>query len=85
MKRRNEFLRAQKREYTIIKVFLELIVIFLIITISIALYDMYINIEVDKDLYTVGKVAKEIESNDANDISSTLEKVSKSVVRNFKN
>ena len=66
---------------------LQLLLIFTIATMSIVLYDMYINIDVDveKETYTAEKTSKEISIQNTQDVSTMLEKVSKSVVRNFKN
>ena len=50
---------------------------------SIVLYDMYINIDTEKEIYTAEKTAKEVSTKNTDDVSKMLEKVSKSVVRNF--
>ena len=62
----------------------EAIFIFVIATASIVLYDMYINIDVvEYDSYVSDKTAREVNTENTNDISDTLENVSKSVVRNI--
>lgn len=62
----------------------EAIFIFVVATSAIILYDMYINIDVDKyDTYTTEKVAKEVnieEDTKSQEISEVLEEVSMSVV-----
>lgn len=65
----------------------EAILIFAVATVSIALYDMYIKIEVTPyDNYTAEKTKSEVSSNeDKEDVSNILENVSKSIVRNIKN
>lgn len=60
---------------------IETILIFAVATISIALYDIYINIEVsDVDSYVAEKISKETIKNEDEDISEILENVSKSIV-----
>lgn len=68
------------REHRIFKFFIKIIEVFIIATISIALYDMYSNINVENlpsiDTEILAAQGKEEEE----DISTTLEKVSKTVV-----
>ena len=52
---------------------------------SIVLYDMYINIDVYEDMYTVEKVSQEASTKVSKDISLVLEEISKSVVRDIEN
>lgn len=59
--------------------------IFSIATVSIVLYDMYINIEIEEETYTPKKVSQEISAENTEDVSTMLENISKSVVRNIKN
>lgn len=62
----------------------EIVFVFVIATVSIILYDMYINIDVDDTkTYVAEKTAKEVTAEDTNDISEVLENASKSVVRNI--
>lgn len=69
----------------------EAIFIFVVATAAIILYDMYINIDVEKyDNYVVEKTTKEVSLNNSNsavddNISEMLENASRSVVRNIKN
>lgn len=60
-----------------------MIIVFIIATSSIVLYDMYINIEVENEGYLTEKVSREISTKNTRDISTMLEEVSKSVVRNI--
>ena len=76
--------RGGRKKYIILQVIIELIFIFMIATLSIVLYDMYINIEVDEEEYTPKKISQEVNAKEiVNDISTVLDEVSKSVVRNF--
>lgn len=79
--------KKEKKNHILTKIMLQLLLIFTIATMSIVLYDMYINIDVDveKETYTAEKTSKEISIQNTQDVSTMLEKVSKSVVRNFKN
>ena len=70
----------KEKNHLFIKILLELIIVFIIATMAIVLYDMYINIEVEDNSYVVEKISKEIDTNDDEDISIILEKVAKSVV-----
>ncbi len=82
MKRYKE---KEKKNHILGKFITQIIMIFVIATISIVLYDTYIDIEIEDESYTVEKVAKEINAESTEDISTMLETVSKSVVRNIKN
>ena len=77
--------KKEKKNHILTKIMLQILVIFTIATMSIVLYDMYINIDVEKETYTAEKTSKEISIPNTQDVSTMLEKVSKSVVRNFKN
>ena len=68
------------KKHIFIKLVLELIIVFIIATIAIVLYDMYINIEIENNSYIAKKVSQEISTEDTEDISTVLEEVSKSVV-----
>ena len=50
----------KKNNHILTKILGKLILIFTIATISIVLYDMYINIEVDEEDYTADKISKEV-------------------------
>lgn len=64
----------------------ELILIFAVATISIILYDIYINVDVvQEENYETTKTLKEVNIDNESDISEILENTSKSVVRNIKN
>lgn len=76
----------KKKTHTLTWLIGETLLIFTVATISIVLYDMYINIDVDKEMkYETQRVAKEVNAEDTQDISTILENASKSVVRNIKN
>ena len=51
--------KEKKNNHILLKVLGKLFLIFIIATISIVLYDMYINIEVEEETYTADKVSKE--------------------------
>ena len=72
--------KEKNNNHLFIKLILELIIVFIIATMAIVLYDMYINIEVQDNSYTVEKIAKEISADNTEDISQMLEDVCKSVV-----
>ena len=76
-----------KKNNKLIDAIEELILIFVVATISIVLYDIYINTDTaSQQSYETLKTAKEIETeNTGEDISEILENTSKSVVRNIKN
>lgn len=78
--------KKEKKQNTISLIFDEILLIFVIATISIILYDMYINIDVENyETYAKEEKIQEVSSENTSDISSVLEKSSKSVVRNIKN
>lgn len=77
--------KREKKNHIFVKIFAEIALIFAVSTMSIVLYDMYINIDVYQQDYTVEKVSQETSAENTKDVSSMLEEVSKSVVRNFKN
>ena len=77
--------KKEKKNHILTKIMLQILLIFTIATMSIVLYDIYINIDVEKETYTAEKTSKEISIPNTQDVSTMLEKVSKSVVRNFKN
>ena len=76
----------ERKNHLLSKIMGKVLLIFIISTMSIVLYDMYINIEVEEDSYSVDRISKEtnIESvkNEEN-VSQMLENVSDSVVRNI--
>lgn len=80
-----DYIKKQKKNYTISKMILGILIIFMIATFSIVLYDMYINIEIEDESYTPKKVSQEISTENTEDTSTMLENISKSVVRNIKN
>ena len=77
--------KKEKKNHVISKLILQALIIFAIATASIVLYDMYINIDVEEESYIAEKVSKEISIKNTEDVSTMLENVSKSVVRNIKN
>ena len=77
--------KREKKNHIFVKIFAEITLIFAISTMSIVLYDMYINIDVYEDMYTVEKVSQEASTKVSKDISLVLEEISKSVVRDIKN
>ena len=77
--------KREKKNHIFIKIFGMLMLIFLVATSSIVLYDLYENIEIE-DEYSASKISKEISvAENEKDISKILKEVSKSVVRNIKN
>ena len=72
--------KEKNKNHLFIKLILELLIVFIIATMAIVLYDMYINIEIEDNSYNVEKVSKDINTKDAEDISIILENVAKSVV-----
>lgn len=80
-----KYKRENKRKHILSKLIFQTLGIFVIATISIVLYDMYININVENELYETEKISQEISTENTEDISTMLENVSKSVVRYFKN
>lgn len=85
MKDLKDYVIRESKSHLLSKLVLLVIAIFIISTISIVLYDMYIDIEVEEEKYTAEKVSKEISIKNTEDVSAMLENVSKSVVRNIKN
>lgn len=79
------YIKKQKKNYIVSKMILGILIIFMIATFSIVLYDMYINIEIEDEGYTPKKVSQEISTENTEDTSTMLENISKSVVRNIKN
>ena len=75
--------KKEKKNHIFVKLFAEIALIFAISTMSIVLYDMYINIDVYDNNYNVEKVSQETSLGNIQDESLMLEEVSKSVVRNF--
>lgn len=85
MKVLKNYRKREKKNHIFVKIIAEIALIFAISTMSIVLYDMYINIDVYRQDYTAEKISQEASTKDTTDISSMLEKVSKSVVRYIKN
>ena len=86
MKRLKRYRKKNKKNYIFLKLLVKTLVVFIIITSSIVLYDMYINIEAEPiEDYSAEKLSKEISTNNTSNISDTLEIVTRSVVRNIKN
>lgn len=79
------YIKKQKKNYILSKIILGILIVFMIATFSIVLYDMYINIEIEDESYTPKKVSQEISTENIEDTSTMLENISKSVVRNIKN
>ncbi len=79
-----DYIKKQKKNYIVSKMILGILIIFMIATFSIVLYDMYINIEIEDESYTPKKVSQEISTENTEDTSTMLENISKSVVRNIK-
>lgn len=75
--------KREKKNHVISKLVLQALIIFAIATTSIVLYDMYINIEVEEEPYIAEKTSKETSIKNTEDVSTMLENVSKSVVRNI--
>ena len=73
--------KKQKKPHIVTWLIWEAISIFIIATVSIVLYDMYINIDVTPDAkYVAEKTSKVVNTESENDISNILENASKSVV-----
>lgn len=73
--------QREKKSHIFGAIITEILLIFMVATISIILYDMYINIDVEKyEPYTTNKQAREVNTEETQDISETLENVSRSVV-----
>lgn len=77
--------KKEKKNHILAKFLGQTLFIFMIATLSIVLYDMYINIDVENEAYTAEKLSKEISTKNTEDVSTMLENVSKSVVRNIEN
>ena len=76
-----KYSKKPKKTHLVTWLIWEAISIFIIATVSIVLYDMYINIDVvPEQKYTAEKTSKEVNAENENTISDTLEKASKSVV-----
>lgn len=76
--------KNKNKSHVIVWMIAEIVFVFVIATVSIILYDMYINIDVDDTkTYVAEKTAKEVTAEDTNDISEVLENASRSVVRNI--
>ncbi len=72
--------KKEKKNHILSRLALQILIIFVIATFSIVLYDMYINIEIEDENYSAKKTSQEISTNNTEDISKMLEDVSKSVV-----
>ena len=80
----NSYNKKKNKTNVLVWLIGEIFLIFVTATASIVLYDMYINIDVvEYDGYVAEKTAKEVNTENTNDISGILESVSKSVVRNI--
>lgn len=77
--------KEKKKKHIITRFLTQILFIFIIATLSIVLYDMYIHIEIEDEGYISEKTSKEISAESTEDISTMLENVSESVVRNIKN
>lgn len=76
--------KKEKKAHLLAWVIGEFVLIFIIATISIILYDMYIHIDVEpEESYVPIKVTQEANTKDIIDISEILENASKSVVRDI--
>lgn len=85
-KRLKRYKNNEKNNNKLIYAIEELILIFAVATISIILYDIYINVDVvQEENYGTIKTAKEVNIDSESDISEILENTSKSVVRNIQN
>ncbi len=75
------YIDKKKKNHVFMWLIAEVIFIFVIATVSIILYDMYINIDVKEyESYETEKVTKEVNTDNTHDISQILEETSKSVV-----
>lgn len=80
----NSYNKKKNKTNVFVWLISEIFLIFVTATASIVLYDMYINIDVvEYDGYVPEKIAKEVNTENTNDISGILENVSKSVVRDI--
>ena len=76
--------KKEKRIHLLTWVIGEFILIFIIATISIILYDIYIHIDATpEESYAPIKISQEVNTENVNDISEVLEIASRSVVRNI--
>ena len=76
--------KKEKRTHLLTWVIGEFILIFIIATISIILYDIYIHIDTTpEESYAPIKISQEVNTENVNDISEVLEIASRSVVRNI--
>lgn len=80
-----DYIIRESKSHLLSKLVLQILMIFVVATVSIVLYDMYIDIEVEEGEYTAEKTAKEISIKNTEDVSTMLENASKSIVRNIKN
>lgn len=85
MENLKNYKKKEKKNHLLGKTLGQMFLLFVIATTSIVLYDMYINIDVEDESYTTEKISKEISIKNTEDISTMLENVAKSVVRNLKN
>ena len=85
MKRLKNHRKKEKKKHIFLSILLKTLLVFAISTSSIVLYDMYVNIDTEEYDYSSERLSKEISAEDTLDISTTLEKSIKSVVRNIKN
>ena len=86
MKRLKKHRVEKKRNHFFLNILTKIFAVFIISTASIVLYDMYVNIDVEpREYYSSEKLSKETNVENVTDISSVLEKATKSVVRNIKN
>ncbi len=73
--------KEEKKPHILTKILGKIILVFIISTISIVLYDMYINIEIDKEAdYNAVKIANKVNTEDITNVSDMLEVTSKCVV-----
>lgn len=78
------YIKKEKRKNVFGYIIGEMLLMFVIATASIVLYDMYINIDVTPQVsYKPEKVAKEANIENTTNISDMLESVSANVVRNI--
>lgn len=79
------YIKKQNKSHILSKIIMQIFVVFVIATISIILYDMYIKIEIEDSPYNASKTAKEISAENSDDVSTMIVNASKGVVRNIKN
>lgn len=76
--------KKEKKPHILTWVIGEFVLIFVVATIAIILYDIYIHIDATpEESYVPVKIAKEVNTENVTDISEILENASKSVVRDF--